>query len=296
MDQLEGELPISNIIVVKPTYIAERHPSYHNQAMEDFNRLVKGLSDKDIDVLAFESPPHARAATFPNNWVTSHHDSNGKTIVIYPMQNPGRRIERDPQKSPLMHFILKDKSVEQIIDLTFFEKNNKFLEGTGSLVLDRINRIAFLGVAPKNNLDAATEWAKIMNYELCHFQTIGINHLPVYHTNVMMTIGQLFAIVCFDVIPSKKDQDKIKSLLKNTGRIIIEISFKQMTNYCANCLQVTNRKNQQVLCLSKTAYDAYTNQQKTLLESFCNGGFAVIDYSTIEYLGGGSVRCSLLEY
>lgn len=295
------------LMLVKPTELpclvnllsfCQNYTHDIKQLIEDqFNHFVYTLKKHHINIKVFEAPPKAPASTFPNNWVSSHvnHKTHEKTIVIYPMQNQLRRLERE---SPLMDYIYDDPTATQIVDLTFYETLHMFLESTGSFVLDRINKVAYCGLSGKTNFNVAVEWGKIMGYQIIGFETFNPyrNNKPVYHTNIMMTIAEQYAIICLDSIISKDDQQRVLSQLKKSGRQIITITLEQMNNFCGNCLQVRNQSNQFVLCLSQKAYESFTPSQLTLLKSFCNGGFVIAEYSLIELFGNGSIRCSLLEY
>jgi hypothetical protein len=290
-------LQTSNLLIlVRPTEFVK----FYDKEIIDlinyqFNDLVSILKQHKINLIVFDSVPNASVSVFPNNWVSSHvnQKTGNKTIVLYPMQNPIRRLERF---SPVMNYILHDKSVKKIIDLTHYEAQGRFLESTGAFVLDRVNKTAYCGVAEKADSHLAYEWGRLMGYTIIEFETIDWDRKPVYHTNIVMTIGKQFAIICSEVIRFEEEKQIVLSSLKNSGRQVIIISFVQMHNFCAYCLQVRNQDDQLVLCLSQKAYESFRPQQLALLKAYCDGGLAVVEYSLIEYFGGGSVRCSLLEY
>ena len=170
------------IILVRPTALSRDYkPTIAKLINNQFNDLVSTLRRHQIEIKVFNSAPLAIDSVFPNNWVSSHvdHITKKKTIVLYPMENPNRRLERH---SPLMDYIFKDPSVKKIIDLTDYESIGKFLESTGSFVLDRPNKIAYCGIAEKTNGSLATKWGTLMNYSVIEFETIDWDRKPVYHT------------------------------------------------------------------------------------------------------------------
>lgn len=293
------------LILVKPTYLpcfqsklnecSINPDKIHSLLNLEFDKFIESLKKYKIKVLVFDSPKNAEAATFPNNWITSHVNPQNKhkTIIIYPMENPNRRLER---MSPLMNYIKEDSTVVKLIDLSFYERDQMFLEGTGSMVLDRVHKVAYCDSSSHTNLLLAKIWCLMMNYELCSFKTSDEYHSDVYHTNIMMSIGEQFVIICLPSIVSENDRRKVLLSLKKTGRIIINITIIQMAKFCGNCLQVRNQLNELVLCLSLTAYQAFEPYQLQILENFCNGGLMVINNHLMELFGGGSVRCNLLEY
>jgi hypothetical protein len=283
-------------MLVRPTELAPDQSLYIRELINyQFDDFVSTLKRYDVEINIFDSVPNAPASVFPNNWVSSHvnQKTNKKIIVLYPMENFFRRLERD---SPLMDYIYKDKSVIEIIDLTDYELVGRFLESTGSLVLDRVNKIAYCGVAEKTNGNLAMEWSHLMKYTVVEFETIDWDRKPVYHTNILMSIGEQYVIICPDVIASKEDRKMVLSSLRKSGRRIIRITKPQLHNFCGNCLQVRNKFNGFVLCLSKKAYESFYPEQLKLLKSYCSGGLVVVEYSLLEHFGGGSIRCSLLEY
>lgn len=301
------------LMLVRPTDLPclvgiSNYCLHHNDEIKDlinyeFDKLVDQLKIYKVNIKVFDSVPGASAAVFPNNWVSSHVNQKDKTktIVLYPMERKIRRLEREGLKgegSPLMQYIYNDPTVTKIIDLTFYESFNMFLESTGALVFDRPNKIAYCGLSDKSNREVAMEWGKIMNYEVIIFETHNPyrHNNPVYHTNIMMNIGEHFVVICLDAIISEKDRQKVLSSLKKSGRKIIPITLEQMKNFCGNCLQVRNQDNQYILCLSQKAYDHFEPSQLAILKSYCDGGFVIGQYSLIELFGGGSVRCTLLEY
>jgi len=171
------------------------------------------------------------------------------------------------------------------------------LEGTGSLVLDRINKIAYCCLSARTHEKVIDVWAQITGYQTCIFHAYDENHRAIYHTNVMMNIGDTFVIICLSAIKNKTEKQKVVNYLSNKSKkIIIPITIEQLNNFVGNSLQIKNIYGVSVMCLSETAYKSLSDDQKKVLMKACPGGFAIVDYSVIEKARGGSVRCSLLEF
>lgn len=262
-----------------------------NLAMEEFRKMVDKLEEEKIKVLVLGSRVDLVTpdAVFPNNWFSHHQDG---TLVLYPMMADNRRLERQLFK---LKNLLNNAGIShlKIIDLTTNEANNLFLEGTGSLVLDRENKIAYAMESPRTNRDLFYLWCEKMSYDPVFFHAYDEKKVPVYHTNVLMSVGKKFAVICFESIESKKERSLIiKKLIDNKKRII-PISLKQMHKFCANILELESEDGFSKIVLSRTAFEALTSGQKKSLETF--GKLVVADIPTIERVGGGSARCMMAE-
>jgi len=267
-----------------------------DRVWQEFNGLVKALKDHGIRVKVYDSPRGAPDAIFPNNWISVHWETILPAIVLYPMKAPKRRLER--QSQILIDLLLHPPvgPALETIDLTEFERGHYYLESTGSLVLDRVNLIAYYTESERTHPELAPIWAEKLNYKYCAFKAKDEKGRPIYHTNILMALGQSFAILCLEAIPDPKDKKYVtEALTLDSHREIIEITMAQMKAYCGNCLQLCNQEGKLVLFLSKTAYNAFTPQQRALLSKHNDGGLVAVDYETVENLRGGSVRCSLLE-
>lgn len=260
------------------------------KALQEFNHLVDVLRNAGVVVTVFQDTPepHTPDSIFPNNWVSFHADG---TVVLYPMLAENRRQER--RMDVLGQYIQYGSQINRVIDLSYFEQQNKFLEGTGSMVLDRIGRIAYACISLRTDVDVLSEFAKQLNYELVCFDATDANGVPIYHTNVLICVGRRFAVVCTEVI-AKEMRATVLDSLRQSGREIIEITQMQMQAFAGNMLEVTTTSGDLKLALSQSAYDALSIEQRTRLQAL-SGELLVAAIPTIEHYGGGSVRCMLAE-
>ncbi|MBG07450.1 MAG: amidinotransferase [Halobacteriovoraceae bacterium] len=248
--------------------------------------LKEGLTLHIYECLDKETPD----ALFPNDWFSTHRNQDGtKCLCLYPMFLENRRKEK--KESIIKHLLA---GYSEIVDLSLYEKRPAplFLEGTGSLVLDRVNRKAFAAISKRTNPDLLKYWAEKFKYkELITFNT-NIDR-PVYHTNIMMSLGSRFAVVCLDAIEDQKDRKKVQQKLESSKDLII-ISKEQMYSFCANIIEVKNSFDEPFLILSTRAYKSFTDFQLKSLSNHVNK-FVHTPLDTIEDLGGGSARCLLAE-
>jgi hypothetical protein len=263
------------------------------QALIEFNRMVEKLRSYGVDVDVFDDTPSPRKpdAIFPNNWFSTHSDG---TIILYPMLVESRRIER---RDDIIKKLTQTHHVTAVIDLSHYEQRNQCLEGTGSLLLDRINKIVYAVRSPRTHDTIVEHFTKLMNYQQppILFDSVDGNQKPIYHTNVMMAIGTHVAIICSESIPDKQQRDRVvKSLEQNGKRKIIDITIEQMNHFAGNMLELQNSKGEYLLVMSKSAFDSLTDEQRNLIEE-TNTQLVYFDVSTIEQCGGGSVRCMIAE-
>jgi hypothetical protein len=263
------------------------------QALSEFDRMVEQLRSYDVHVdICDDTPsPIKPDAIFPNNWFSTHSDG---TIILYPMLAENRRLER---RLDLIKKLAETHQATAIIDLSPYEKRHQYLEGTGSLLLDRVNKIAYAVRSPRTHDTIVQHFTKLMNYQQppIIFDSVDKNQKPIYHTNVMMAIGTHAAIICLESIPDKGQKEMIvKSLEQNGKRKIIDITMEQMNQFAGNMLEVQNKQGHLLLVMSKTAYDSLTNEQRSTIEK-TNTKLVYFDISTIEQCGGGSVRCMIAE-
>lgn len=272
----------------------EQHNSdVQEKALQEFKTFVEKLTNKGINVITIKDTPEPRKpdSIFPNNWVSFHRD--GK-VVLYPMFAPNRRTERrldilDTIKS-------KGFEISEIIDLSKFEKEGKFLEGTGSMIFDHDHHIAYGSVSVRLNEALFREFCSNLGFTpvVFHsFQTANDQRLPIYHTNVMMCVGDQFAVICLDSIDDELEREKVQEVLKSTGKEIVEISEDQLQQFAGNMLQVRNEEGKTFLVMSETAYRSLTQEQIDRITNYCEIIYA--DLHTIETNGGGSARCMLAE-
>jgi hypothetical protein len=259
-------------------------------ALAEFDALAKALQRAGVEVLiGRDSPqPEKPDAIFPNNWVSFHFDG---TVALYPMLAPNRRCER---REDILEQVVREGRfhVSRTVDLTHREAQGKFLEGTGSLVLDRAHRVAYASLSPRTDLDVLGEFAQLLDYELVAFEAVGADSQPVYHTNVVMAIGSGFAVVCGEAIAQPLHRDAVFNKLRAAGRDIIDISLHQMLSFASNVLEMAPAGGP-VIALSTTAWQCLDPQQRHMLES--HAGVVPAAIPTIERIGGGGVRCMLAE-
>jgi hypothetical protein len=264
-------------------------------ARREFERLVRALVSEGVGVCAVEdsAPPAKPDAVFPNNWVSFHEDG---TLVIYPMQSASRRPERREEVIQAAASELGFK-VSRRLDLTPFEAEGKFLEGTGSLVLDHVARIAYACLSPRTHPEVLAQWASALNYEPVTFSATDRAGVPLYHTNVLLSIGARAAVVGTEAI-APADRGRVLERLKGSGREVIEIGQQEIGAFAANVLELGTWDealgDSRVLVMSETARRALTPEVFARL-SGCTDSVLAVPVPTIERLGGGSVRCMLAE-
>jgi hypothetical protein len=259
-------------------------------ALAEFEGMAKALERAGIEVLVASDTrrPEKPDAVFPNNWVSFHFDG---TVALYPMLAPNRRLER---REDILEQVVRDGRfhVSRTIDLTHRESEGKFLEGTGSLVLDRAHRVAYASLSPRTDLDVLGEFAQLLDYELVSFEGRDAAGEPVYHTNVVMAIGTRFAVVCGEAIALTPHRDAVFNKLRAGGHEIVDISLAQMQQFAGNLLELSPAGGQ-VIALSTTAWRSLDMAQKQILESHAQ--LLPLSIPTIERIGGGGVRCMLAE-
>lgn len=259
------------------------------KALREFDSMSEKLKELGIEVLIFEDTKehHTPDSIFPNNWFSTHP---GGTFCLYPMEAEARRFERNPQ---IVDKIKKEINRVQTLDLSDFEKQSKFLEGTGSLVLDHTNKIAYASISSRTNPQVLTNWANALGFRLVKFHSFDQNNAPIYHTNVMMCLGNDFAVICLQSIADKAERQTVIESLQTSGREIVEISFGQMENFAGNMLLLQNNSGEKILVMSKRAFESLHKKQIETLESHAE--IASFDIDIIEQCGGGSVRCMIAE-
>lgn len=259
------------------------------KALEEFDAFVTKLLAAGVDVTVVNDTPtpHTPDSIFPNNWISFH--SNG-AIILYPMYAVNRRAERKPH---VLQTLQKKFTIAETIDLTAFEAENKFLEGTGSMVLDRDKQIAYACISSRTDELLLKTFCKQTDFTSCLFHAVDMNGQDIYHTNVMMCVADKYAVVCMDSIRDADEKILVKETIENSGKEIIEISLVQMNSFAGNMLQVINDKDEPLLVMSTQAYSSLTKQQVEKLESYNHIIHSSLD--TIETNGGGSARCMMAE-
>ena len=247
---------------------------------EEFDNFISTLDKNKISFNILKSPKNSPDSIYPNNWVVTFEDG---TYDLFSMQSPNRRLERSNSN---INFLNTNYSLKN--DLTEYESKNIFLEGTGSLVLDRVNKTAYMAESNRSNVSLASKWSQLRGYDLVHFKSY-IDKKPTYHTNVLMFITNKFAGICFDSISDSKN---LLSNIEKTHKIL-DLSIEQVKNFSGNAIVVRNINNEAKFLISTTGLKAFNLIQKRFIEKYYD--IVDINIPTIEKIGGGSVRCMLLE-
>lgn len=260
-----------------------------DNALKEFDSLVNILQGNGVEVIVIDDTlePHTPDSIFPNNWVSFHQDGN---VFLYPMMAENRRLER---REDIIMGLEDGFKIKHVIDLSRFEHENKFLEGTGSMVLDRENKMAYACLSPRTDKEVLNVFCTQSGYKPVLFHAVDENGMDIYHTNVLMCIGSGFAVICLDSITNKQEKEYVIYSLQSTQKQIISISFAQMNQFAGNMLELKNKAGDSLLVMSQNAYRSLNEDQKTTLQKYCKLVYA--DIGTIENNGGGSARCMIAE-
>jgi hypothetical protein len=258
-------------------------------AIAEFDAMVESLRAHQIEVKVIQDTkdPSTPDSIFPNNWVSTHASG---TLCLYPMYAENRRAER---KSSVIEFLQSNYKIENLLDITHFEKERKFLEGTGSMVLDHQNKIAYGCLSERLDKEAFTYWCDKMQFKPISFKSVDDKAQPIYHTNVMMCMGDQFVVICLDSIPNEKEKQMLLDSFEQTNKEVIEISQDQLNHFAGNMLQVFDIEVKPHLIMSEQAYSRLHAAQLKSLEKY--NPILPIPIPTIEALGGGSTRCMMAE-
>ncbi|MFN3941531.1 MAG: citrulline utilization hydrolase CtlX [Flavobacterium sp.] len=263
------------------------------KAQQEFDAFVEKLRAHGVNVLVVEDTlqPDTPDSIFPNNWISFHQSGD---VVLYPMFAENRRLERREDVLDLLEE--KGFVIENVLDYTLAEEANVFLEGTGSIILDRVNEKAYCALSPRADEELFIEFCEDMEYTpviFTAFQTVDGARKPIYHTNVMMCIADTFAVICADCIDDKVERKMVLEQLKQDGKEIILISEEQVNHFAGNMLQVVGANQQKYLVMSSSAYQSLTPKQLEAIEKHNPIIHASLDI--IEACGGGSARCMMAE-
>ncbi|MFD2550203.1 citrulline utilization hydrolase CtlX [Bizionia sediminis] len=263
------------------------------KAQQEFDAFVDKLRAVGVTVIVENDKKELDTpdSIFPNNWVSFHENGD---VALYPMFAENRRAER--REDVLNRLEEAGFRIDNIIDYTSAENEGVFLEGTGSLLLDRINKKAYCALSARADEELFIEFCEDFDYApivFTAYQTVGDKRLPIYHTNVMMCLAEKFAVICLDSIDNKSERKQVMASLKADGKTIIAITEAQMHQFAGNMLQVQGQNNQRYLVMSQAAYDSLTAAQIAQIESFCP--ILSSSLETIETCGGGSARCMMAE-
>jgi hypothetical protein len=255
-------------------------------AREEFARLRGALEARGVAVVwrPASADRESPDAVFPNNWCSTH--AGGK-LVLYPMMAPSRRRERRQEVVDALR-----ERYPMIVDLTVYEADGRFLEGTGSLVIDERSGIVYASESPRTDRWLVHEWAQRMGYDPVVFRATDAGGRPIYHTNVVMSVGCEWAVVCADAI-DPRDRSEVLASLAETGHQTVFVSLEQMAAFCGNVLELENETGARLVVMSDRAFDAFTDEQRATLSAYAELVHA--DLATIETHGGGSARCMLAE-
>ncbi len=260
-----------------------------NQALREFDAMVEKMTLHDIDVMVFEDSEDVIKpdAVFPNNWFSTH---SGGTFIYYPMYSKIRRKER---RVDVMEALKLDYQIDQILFLEDFESEERYLEGTGSLVLDRVNRMAYACSSIRTDRKVLEVFCDNMGFEYQLFEAFDADGKAIYHTNVVMAVGDGFVVICLQSIKDEHQRKQLTELFEMHHQEVIELDFKQLHAFAGNLLQIENKKQEKIIVLSDTALKSLGQDQLAQLKRF--GMLLPVEIPTIEKFGGGSARCMIAE-
>lgn len=258
-------------------------------AVKEFDALVATLTDHGIEVTVFEdsSDPVKPDAVFPNNWITSHPSG---VLITYPMYAPIRRLERSQK---IITNLEKRFEVQASFDFSHYEDEERFLEGTGSMILDRVNKLSYACLSPRTDMGILDKFCQLTGYKKVAFHSVDENNQDIYHTNVMMAMGDTFVVICMATIRDAREAALLAHNFEVTGKEVVDLSLAQMHAFAGNMLQVSNASGDTFLVMSEQAYQSLTDRQVRQIESHTSILYSPIP--TIEKYGGGSVRCMMAE-
>lgn len=263
------------------------------KALAEFQAMVSKLKDAGVEVLVVKdtAEPHTPDSIFPNNWFSTHANGN---IAIYPMYAENRRAERRPE----IFEIIENHGfkINDVIDFTEAEEDQIYLEGTGSMILDRENRLAYAAISPRTDENLLLEFCEEFEFTPVIFKALqnsnGENK-AIYHTNVMMCVAHQYVVICLESILDEKERKNVTKFLKNSGKEIIAITTQQMNHFAGNMLQVESQNGEKKLVMSQSAFNSLETIQLEALEKY--NEIIPVAIPTIEKLGGGSARCMMAE-
>ncbi|MDD3273729.1 MAG: arginine deiminase-related protein [Bacteroidales bacterium] len=266
--------------------------SAQDMALEEFDKFVALLKSNGVEVVVVEDTPepHTPDSIFPNNWFSTH--ATGE-LILYPMCAPNRRLERKESVLSVLNELGKKGKMKRVVDLTHFENENLFLEGTGSLIFDRKNKLAFACRSPRCDIAVLEELCDTIDYEFLDFGAFDRDGNPIYHTNVMMCVGEKFVVACLDSIKNIDERTEFIAFVEDCDKELVEISMDQMEQFAGNMLQLKSKDGDPLLIMSATAKRSLTSDQLETLSSYCK--IISPELESIEINGGGSARCMLAE-
>lgn len=269
--------------------VAGNEKNAQQKALQEFDAFVKLLRQNDVAVTVVNdtASPHTPDSIFPNNWISFHDDG---TVVLYPMYAENRRLERKPA---VLQKIAEIFSITATIDMSENEKAGIFLEGTGSMVLDRQNKIAYACLSPRTDYFLLTDFCAKMGYAAEFFDAVDQHGQAIYHTNVMMCVADKYVVICMDAIAADHEREAVSAAIAKTGKMLIPITYAQMHRFAGNMLQVNNSGGAKLLVMSSQAYHSLSEDQVKQISAFNKIIHSPLE--TIETNGGGSARCMMAE-
>ncbi|MFA7448150.1 MAG: arginine deiminase-related protein [Weeksellaceae bacterium] len=274
--------------------VEEVEAAAQENALKEFKGMVSKLREHGVNVVVLQDTltPHTPDSIFPNNWISFHEN---KMIALYPMFAENRRVER--REDEVLELLMeKGFEADEIMDYSSAEEDEIYLEGTGSIILDRVNKIAYAAISPRTDEELFIEFCEDFEYSPVIFeamQTVNGERMQIYHTNVMMCVGDEYAVICLSTLDDKVDKKNVVDHLKKSGKEIIDITEEQMHKFAGNMLQVGGMGASKYLVMSQTAFESLTQEQIAQIEKF--NPILTVDIHTIETLGGGSARCMMAE-
>lgn len=264
----------------------EQSAEIQKKALAEFDQMVDLLRQNKVNVMVIDDTlnPHTPDSVFPNNWISFHEDGR---VALYPMEAENRRVER---RMDILEQLKERFELKAIEDYTMGENRGQFLEGTGSMVLDRENRICYACLSPRTNLNLLQTFCLDFNYQLIYFEAFDKNNKPIYHTNVLMCVGSTFMLVCLDCISNQTQREQI---LQSNKKELITISLEQVAHFAGNMLELRAEDGEKLLIMSQQAYQSLQAEQVATLQKYCR--ILSADLQTIESNGGGSARCMIAE-
>lgn len=282
-----AETAANNVFQTAPETLTQQQ--VQQKAVEEFDNFIDTLRKKKIEVIVVQDTanPPKPDAIFPNNWFCTLSDGS---VCVFPMYAVNRRIEK---RDDLLQMLTEKFKVRDVEDWSEYEAEHLFLEGTGSMIIDHAYKIIYACISPRTNKTVLEKFAHAHGYKAMLFHSKDEHKTDVYHTNVIMHLGDGYAVICMESIPDETERIALSQLLISTGHEIIPITFEQVRKYAGNMLQVQNKSGKKFTILSRSAYMSLTSEQKKIFNYHTT--LLPIDINTIETVGGGSVRCMMAE-
>lgn len=258
------------------------------EVLAEFDAFAERLKEQGVNVFVFDDTPEPpkNDAIFPDNWISFHPDG---TVILYPMSE-GRQNER---RMDIVEKLKENFKIERVIDLTEYEREGKFLEGSGSIISDHDNKINYACLSPRTDKELFEKFSHMLGYKPVSFTALDREGQEIFHTNIMMSVGRGFSVICLESIKDDAERSVVVESLRSTGKEIIDISLEQMTGFAGNMLVVLTNRNKTLLVLSESAFSSLSVEQKSTLGKYCE--LFPLSIPTIEAVGGGSARCMIAE-